>query len=223
MLLVLFVALVIFAKEAKIFIVNLYSEPVDIRLGGSDNPIVSKKSLKSFGATRLTYTKKYGDYTLYFKLSSSDEWYQWADDNGEIWSCPVRADKNYCILIGTDGYLNYFTLTEDNKKGPKVCFLNGSDKRVKRMELSKSWNYGVQAYCVDFNPNDISNFVTFSKGSYSMFWQFPFQILEDYYYANKDLTGKEIFNFVDGEYDLFLIYTKDDAEYGTLYEITPRD
>ncbi len=225
LVMVLFIALGIFAKPAKIFIVNLYEEPVDIRLGESGDPVVYKYNLKSYGATRMTYTTKYGDYTLYFKLSSSDEWYKWADENGDVWSCPVKADKNYCILIGNDGYLNYYTLTEDNKKGPKVCFLNGSDKRVKRMEISKNWKSNVQAYCVDFNPNDISNFVTFSKGSYSMFWQFPFQVADDdyYYNPNDDRTGKEIFKFVDGEYDLFLIYTKGDAEYGVLYEITPQD
>uniref|UniRef100_A0A7C4UCB3 Uncharacterized protein n=1 Tax=candidate division WOR-3 bacterium TaxID=2052148 RepID=A0A7C4UCB3_UNCW3 len=222
---VLFVVVGIFAKPAKVFIVNLFNESVDVRLGESDNPVVHKYNLKPYSSTKLARTEKYGDYILYFKLSDSLNWYRWADEDGNVLYCSVKKDKNYCILIGNDGGINYYSLSEDNEKGPKIAFLNGSDKRVKRMEISKKWKDNVQAYCVDFDPNDLSNLVSFKKGNYSMFWQFPSQVKEDdyYYYPNEERTGPEVFKFVDGEYDLFLIYSIGDSEYGILYEITPQD
>lgn len=212
-----------FAKSAKIFIVNLYSEPMDIKLGSGDEPVISYSGLEAYEATIMKYTSRFGEHKLYFKESPSDKWNMWKSEDGETMVCPVEKDKSYCILVGKDGDLGYFVLDEGSDNDPKVSFLNASKKTVLKMEVSKDWETEVQAYVEKFKPNDISNFVSIKKGNYSLFWQFPYQVEDDYFffYPKEDGKTKEVFSFKKGDYYLFVIYTKKDQEFGILYVITP--
>lgn len=178
----------LFSKSAKIFIVNVYSQPMDVKLGSGDETVISFSGLEPYQSTVIKYTQNFGKHKLYYKESPENKWNLWKDEDGQTMLCPIEKNKCYCILIGRNGEVDYFVLEEDDLKSPKVSFLNASKRTVLRMEVSKGWNAAVQAYAEKFKPNDISNFVSIKKGNYSLFWQFPYQVEDDTYFIQNQMV-----------------------------------
>jgi hypothetical protein len=210
-------------RPSKIFYVNLFPDMVDVRLGDSDNYVFEGVGLESNKVTYYVETTDFGDYVLYFKLSSEDEWIQWTDEEGYLYECPVNPGELHTIIIGPDGSVDYYSLKADRRRGAKICFINGSDAPVSKMEVGVEFDDNDVAYIEDFNPLEVSNFVTASPGYYSLFWQFPSQeVYEEYYfYPDESGDGYELFDFEEGKYYVFLVYTESRNDYAVLYDITP--
>jgi hypothetical protein len=210
-------------RPAKIFYVNLFPGLVDVRLGDSDNYVFEGEGLEPNSVTYYVETTDFGDYVLYFKLSSEDEWIEWTDDEGYLYDCPVNPGELHTIIIGPDGAVDYYSLTADRNRGAKISFINGSDTHLAKMEVGVEFGDDDVAYIDDFYPMEISNFVTASSGVYSLFWQFPSQqVNEEYfYYPNDSGDDYELFDFEEGRYYVFLVYTVSRDDYAVLYDITP--
>lgn len=212
------------SKASKICFINLYNEKVDVRLGEETSYVFIMEGLDPFTSTYLLKTSGYGEYKLYYKLSSEKKWDYWVDKKDVPYYCAVESGKSHCIVIDADGNANYFTLTEYEGPGARVCFFNGSDTKMSRMEVGTDWNDETVAYTEDLDSFVISNFVTIKSGNYSIFWQFPSQKRNStwFYYPDSSGKNKEIFDFKNGSYYLFLAYTKGRDDYAVLYNITPR-
>jgi hypothetical protein len=211
------------AFTPKIFYVNLYDKAVDVRLGTTNNYVFIMNGLGPNKATYMVNASSTGSYGLYFKVSTKDEWTLWTDENDKAYSCDVENNKDNCIVTGTDGHVEFFTLEEaDNDAGAKVCFFNGTESKLPRMEVGSVWGT-PKAYIDDLSPNAVSTFVTITPGDYSIFWQFPEQKKKDKYYFNTGSDNKtaEKYTFENGDYFLFLTYSDGRTDYGTLYTITP--
>ncbi|MBN2547121.1 MAG: hypothetical protein JXB50_15070 [Spirochaetes bacterium] len=129
-----------FAGSAKLFCVNLYSEDLDFQLGEDSKPIFYFNGLKPYTPTRILSSNNFGKHIFYFKLSTEKTFHFWSTDKKNPQLCTVEADKTYCFVIGVDGSIEYYILAEKNDNNPKVCFLNGSNSTISRMEISKEWN-----------------------------------------------------------------------------------
>ncbi len=225
-ILILSICVLVAGEQAKIFCVNLYSEETDIRLGAQDDYVFLMEGIPEFAASYLLATEATGVYNLYFKLASEDEWYFWADDHGSPYECPVNEDYIYCILIDTQGKVEYYQLTEDFAKNQvKVCFLNGTDDTLAGMAVSKSWADVPVAYVEDVASMSISNFISFKPSTYSLFWQFPSQVkLKQYFFLPDEENAKKPMElpFSRNAYYLYLTYTKGRTDYATLIDITPQ-
>jgi hypothetical protein len=210
-------------KPSKIFYVNLYREMVDVRLGDSENYVFEGSGLEPNSVTYYVETTDFGDYVLYFKLSSENRWIEWTDDSGYFYECPVNPGELHTIIIGPDGSVDYYSLEADRLSGAKICFINGSDAQLAKMEVGEEFDDNNVAYIEDFNPMEVSNFVTATPGYYSLFWQFPSQEVMDDYYFYPDESGEdyEIFYFEESRYYVFLVYTVSRDDYAVLYDITP--
>lgn len=213
-------AVTLWSQSAKIFFVNLFSEPVDIRLGEENNPVFYMNDVDTFTSSTLLTTTAYGSYKLYFKKSTGSKYYYWIDDNEEVMWLPVESGEIYCIVIGTDGVPNYFGLTGGSSRGPKVCFFNGTYYSLERMEVGDEWNEGTVAYTNNLGPDTITNFVTVSPGDYGIFWMFDG---DDMYYYYPDSSGEvQYYSFDNGEYYLFLAGINSNGDPGAiLYNISP--
>ena len=77
----IFSIVLIFPAKAKIFFLNLYDQNADVRLGEEKDFVFLMEGLKPYQASRLLNTTNTGSYTLYFKESSSKEWFYWSDEN----------------------------------------------------------------------------------------------------------------------------------------------
>lgn len=211
------------ADNAKIFCINLYGSKIDFRLGEEKDPVFFMNGLDSFNSTSLLSTSKTGIYTFYFKESTEKKYYFWAKDGKTPEKCPVESGKIYCFVIGVDGSVEYYILTEGKDDNPKVCFLNGSDTDMSRMEVSKSWKNNPVAYVDNLKQNAITNFVSVAVNNYSAYWQFPVQVKTSEYYFYPDKSGKnaEIFSFKKGNYFIFLAYTYNREDYAVIWDITP--
>jgi len=209
-------------RPSKVFYVNLYSEKVDVRLGDSENYVFNAVGLDPNNVTYYSKTYDFGEYVLYFKLTSEDEWQEWTDEEGYLIQCPVKSDEIHSIIIGPEGAVDYYSLTADRQNGAKVCFINGADAKLSKMEIGVEFDDNDIAYIDDFDPLGISNFVTIEPGTYSLFWQFLNQkINDDYYFYPGDIgTEYELFDFEDGGYYVFLAYTFSREDFAILYEIT---
>ena len=210
-------------RPSKIFYVNLFPDPVDVRLGDSENYVFKVERLEPNSVTYYVETTDFGDYVLYFKLSAEDEWIEWADDEGYLYDCPVNPGELQSIIIGLDGAVDYYSLTADRNPGAKICFINGSDTQLSKMEVGVEFGDDNVAFIEDFNPMEISNFVTASSGVYSLFWQFPSQQVNEeyYYYPNDSGDDYKLFDFEEGRYYVFLVYTVSRDDYAVRYDITP--
>ncbi|MCG8570569.1 MAG: hypothetical protein MJB14_10555 [Spirochaetes bacterium] len=211
------------SRVAKIFYVNLYSVPVDIRLGDEDNYIFYRDALESYDSTYLLEVEDFGDYMLYFKTSGEKEWYYWGDDNSQPYYCEVRSGKTHCIVVGVDGRLAYYFLEEPRGKGPKICFLNGTDSELSTMEVGKEFGDYDVAYVEDLSQDTVTNFVVFKEGRYSLYWEFPWQKNRNKYFFYPDETGMEPERilFENNRYYLFLAYSADQDDYAFYIDITP--
>lgn len=210
-------------RPSKIFFVNLFPELVDVRLGDSENYVFEMEGLEPNSVTYYVETTDFGDYVLYFKLSSEYEWMEWTDDDGYVYDCPVNPGELHAIIVAPDGTVDYYSLEEDRNRGAKICFINGSDAQLAKMEVGVEFDDDDVAYIEDFYPMEISNFVTADPGVYSLFWQFPSQEVNEEYFYYPDDTGDdyERFDFDEGWYYVFLVYTVSRDDYAVLYSITP--
>lgn len=206
---------------AKICFVNIYEQTLDVRLGEEDNYVFLMEGLEPFLTTRLLNTTNYGNYILYFKLSSEKDWQFWGE-NDQPYYCEVEAGNNYSIVAGYDGTMSYYSMSENASEGAKVCFFNGTSEKIARMEVGKDWNEKTVAY-IDNIPSDIiSTFVTVTPGNYSLFWQFPSQVRIDEYYFYPTEDGQlEVFYLGKGKYYLFLAFTIGRDDRVEFYDITP--
>ncbi|KKL52854.1 hypothetical protein LCGC14_2281310, partial [marine sediment metagenome] len=210
-------------RPSKIFYVNLFSDPVDVRLGDGENYVFEGEALEPNSVTYYVETTDFGDYTLYFKMTSEDEWIEWTDDDGYLYDCPVNPGELHAIIIGPDGTVDYYSLTADRNRGAKISFINGSDAQLSKMEVGVEFDDNDVAYIEDFDSMEISNFVSASPGVYSLFWQFPSQMVneEHFFYPDDGGDDYERFDFDEGRYYIFLVYTVSRNDYAVLYDITP--
>ncbi len=209
-------------KTAQMFIINLCSITIDIKLG-ENNSVFYAQEINPFESSDNIQIKDFGDYHLYFKSSSSEEWHLWLNKEGHPLKYEIKQNMNYCIIIGLNGSMNFYVIEDDLKDGAKACFLNGANLNIPRMEISKKWNENVAAFIEDINENQISNYITIDSGEYSFFWQLPDQKDNSEYFYFPDSTGNhQKFNFVKGNYYLFLTLVIDDSSYAILYNITPK-
>lgn len=211
--------------QSKIFFVNLYYSDLDVRLGDENNYIFKMINLSSYNATYLLPTTRPGNYNLYFKLSTSDTWIAWGNEKGEKYNCLVEENKSHCILAGTDGNMQFFTMDEEKNTGPKICFINGSDSKLNRMEISETWKKNVAYAFEGLEKNLISNFLAFNEGEYSIYWQFPGgQERSNSYFYIPDESGNSplIFEFRNENYYIFMAFTESREDYGRLITITPQ-
>lgn len=217
----------LFSQEriTKIFFVNLYAENVDVQLGEENNFVFKMEGLEPYSSTYMLKTTKTGQYKLYFKKSSDSEYFFWSKDGTTPIKCDVEAGKSHCILIDYNGAAEYFTLEENFQNGASVCFLNGSDSLLTKMEVGTDWETNTVAFVEDLDVYMITNFVTFNPGKYSLFWQYPAQKEKKrwFYLLNSSGKDKEILNFTNGSYYLFLAYTDGRNDYAKLINITPKN
>ena len=188
----LLLCLVIFSgySQAKIFLVNLYDEWVDVQLGEDYNYVFLMEGLGPNDATYMIETWDYGTYTLWFKLEYEREWSYWWDEYTKTaYDCYVDPGYSYAIVIDPDGYPEFYTLTEDYGRGANVCFLNGTPETLTKMEIGEWWG-NPMAYADRLNYYTITNFVSVDDGWYSLYWQYPFQRRSDEYYFYPDFPAK---------------------------------
>ncbi len=217
--------LVIFSgySQAKIFLVNMYDDWVDVRLGEDYNYVFLMEGLGPYDATYMLETWDYGVYTLWFKLEYEREWTYWWDDRTErAIDCYVDPGYSYCIFIDPDGYPEFFTLTEDYGRGANVSFINGTTETLSAMEIGEWWGDAV-AYSDQLNYYTVTNFVSIQEGWYSLYWQYPYQKRSDEYFFYPDSSGRgdEIFYFGRGDYAVFVAYEEYGEPYANLFYITP--
>jgi hypothetical protein len=212
------------ADKAKIFCVNLYNGNVDFRLGEEKDPVFFMNGLEAFTATSMYVTDQYGTFTFWFKESTDKSFAFWAKDGKTAEKCEIKAGNNYCFIIGVDGTIKLYYLTEEKTSNPKVCFLNGANSSITRMEVSKGWKKNVAAFTDNLGQNAITNFVSVNPDKYSMYWQFPEHVKTDEYYYYPDKSGKkpEILSFNKSAYFIFLAYTLNREDYAVIWDITPQ-
>jgi len=210
------------SRIAKVFFVNLYNQKVDVRLGEEDDYVFTMAGLDSFSPTYMLETRDFGEYDLWYRLTGDEEWYIWADKDSNPIMCPVQAGQAHCIIADSDGYMSYYTITEEKGSGARVCFFNGSPSTMARMEVGSEWGE-ADAFTSNLESYAITNYVSVVSGNYNIYWQLPDQVDNDYYYFYPDESGENAhtFNFKPGNYYLFLAYQKDKGDYSVLYNITP--
>jgi hypothetical protein len=207
---------------AKIFFINLFDDVVDIRLGDQSEPVFQVNSVVPYSFSAMAETHNLGKHVLFFKSSIQTEWNSWSftDYNG---TCHIESGKIYCISITADGSIHYFTMSEDNKQGAKVCFFNASPFQVADMRIAADALEHQIASIQDLESNTLSNFYTVPPGNYLLFWQFPLQQErgEFFFYTKNKKNKPEPLVFLDTHYYVFLIYIENDAPKALFFDITP--
>ncbi len=228
MLFVFFGISTIFPQSvSSVFFVNLYQEPVDVRLGEEDDFVFLANGIETITSTYMVNTTKIGTYSLYFKQSRDNQYFFWAaEDEVTPIDCVVKPGKTHCILIGTNGVPEFFTCDIGSGVGPKAALLNGTDSTLTRIEIAKAWGKQVGLFATDLSKDTITHFVNLPQGEYGLFWQFPWQKEDgDKYYFYPDDSGNNIetFLFRNDQFYLFIAcYIEGDTDYGILFNITPK-
>ncbi|MBN1797262.1 MAG: hypothetical protein JW822_01705 [Spirochaetales bacterium] len=210
------------ATPAKIFFINLFNDVVDIRLGDETKPIFLAESINPYGFTALTEVREFGKHILFFKPAVQSEWNSWFTADNDS-TCNIEAGKTYCITITIDGSIHFFTMTEDNEQGAKICFLNGSQIQISDLRIAVDSLENKACSIQDLESDTLSNFYTVAAGNYLLFWQFTFQKETDefFFYTHNMNNQPEPLLFTDAHYYLFCIYTENDAVKALFFDITP--
>ncbi len=211
-------------RTAKIFMVNLYKEKVDVQLGEDVGFVYQMTGLDSYSSSTYVTTSSYGDYKLYFKISSDENWFFLAADNEKPVMCTVSSSKLYAIIIDEKGKIRFIECDDSFSKGAKVSFFNGSFDIVNTMKIGLSWDVNPAAYVSELDPYSITNMGSIPPSEYNLFWQFPYQVENDNYFFYPDETGNSpmLHVFEANKYYLFLVYTVEDNEYANLFCISPK-
>ncbi|HOJ64176.1 MAG TPA: hypothetical protein PLE45_07120 [Spirochaetota bacterium] len=214
----IFFTLNIYSQSSKIFCVNLYANPIDLMVGEEDSFIFKGVNISSYQASSYVETTESGSYKIYIKESDSDQWIS-LNDKGNVLTYNIDKGGVYVLVVDTQGLTHFFKCKDSKENGAKILFLNGSQKNVSRMEVSKKWKEGSDGVYTENVPAfTVSNIVALESGKYSLFWQFPDQVKNNNYYYYPDKNGNEFkYNFDKGKYYLFLVYTKNNKEYANFF------
>lgn len=211
-------------KSANIFFINLFNKKLDIRLGESENPVFTGNNIDPFSSTSMVKVYSTGRYKLYFKKSEDADFNIWLDDGVNPGYYNIESGKSYCISINPNGRINYFLIEDDPKNGAKVCFINGTDSQLTKMQISKEWDKNIAVYTENINKNSVSNFVSFLPGIYALYWQQQDQKgINEYLYAKKNSgNSKLIYVFRENNYYIYLIYTDNKVNHTKLINISSK-
>ncbi len=223
-----FVSVNIFAvNNPAVFLVNLYHEPVDVRLIMNNESVFSVNALQGFSSTYIVNIARTGSAILRYKVSSDDQYIIYSDQNGETpLNCVLSNGKFHAIVIGVNGEPAFHTLNRgEDGVSPVIAAVNGTESMLKRVEIGRNWNRTPAATLVNVQTDGITNFTAFNKGDYGLFWQFAWQFNDGgkfYNYQDDSGSNIEYFNFIENNCYLFIAYyLEGDTDCGILFNITP--
>ena len=208
-------------KDAKVFFINLYDQPFDVRLGESTKPVFTMTNLPPRETSHLLNTTELEENFLYYKPSSEDTWMRWKNDQNIPYSCSVEGGKIHAIVARQNGEMSYFTLEDDVGFSPKITMLNGSEKTLDHMKIGKNWEFDSVAYIDDFGPYEMTNFKSIPSGDYGLFWLPLGSRSSGYYYLPEGNTGNiKQLSFETGKYYIYFIFSEENILHAGLYDIT---
>ena len=208
-------------KDAKIFFVNLYDEPFDVRLGETSRPVFTMTNLPSHETSHLLNTTDLEDNFLYYKPSSETEWIRWKNEENIPYHCSVEGGKIHAIIAQQNGEISYYILDDDVGFNPKITLLNGTEKKLKVMKIGESWEFNSVAFIDDFGPHEMTNFKAIPTGNYGLFWLLQDARQSGYYFLTREGTGnvKQV-PFEAGRYYIYFIFSENNIFHAGLYDIT---
>lgn len=214
-------SITLWVKDAKIFFVNLYPEPFDVRLGESMKPVFTMNNLPPHESSHLLNTTDLEENFLYFKASSQREWNIWKNDENIPYYCQVQGGKIHAIVAQQDGSMNYYILDDDAGFKPKISMLNGSYKDMNIMKIGEDWEFSSVAYVDDLGPYEMTNFTSIPSGEYGLFWLPQGTRESGYYFLPQTGTGKsKKVPFEPGKYYIYFIFSDNNILHAGLYDIT---
>lgn len=151
-------------ETGSLFVVNLWSEAVDVQYG--DKPLFSIANLGSGQPSAIIETAELEGQTLYFKSSSQKVWRFLQDSAGKPEKVYVLPYALTIMKIAVDGTVSVFRTAKPQGPGPFVAFLNTSDKTIDRLSLMDQQLVPV-AQTLGLGPSSITSFVAVNPGTYA--------------------------------------------------------
>ena len=150
----------------------------------------------------------------------TEDWHSWNYGEDKPIYVPVDPGQIYCIIIQTDGTINYYILKEDDENGAKIAFLNACKNTMERMEVGEDWNTDTAAMALNLKPYEITHFVTAKSGKYALFYKLPNK--KTYFvYQEEASEGIPLIPFEEGFYYVYLLFEDDELQYPFIFDITP--
>jgi hypothetical protein len=205
----------------KLFVLNLSSFTLDIRLQDEETKAFEAHGVRPNWATRLEPLKERGDFVLYFRQTGEDRWYQWADKPGSPVPCRVESGNVYCILFTREGEILYSALDEEYTESPQVCFANLSGKALSEVELGEAWQHETKLELENLKDRTITGFLPVLSGSHAFFWAFQDNELDHYTYIDQEREEPEFFELQKGEYYIFAVAAGRNTVFPLVFKITP--
>lgn len=216
-----FSGITLWIKDAKIFFINLYGAPFDVRLGENSKPVFTMSNLPSNTSSQLLQTTDLEENFLYYKPSSQTDWKRWRDVENIPYACPVEGGKIHAIIAKPDGTMRYYMLEDDSGYNPKVTMLNGTVENISMMKIGKNWEFDIVAFIDDLTPFEMTNFKAIPQGNYGLFWLPQGVRKSGYYFLPKDSSNEVTMSSFDpGKYYLFLVFSENSIIHAELFDIT---
>lgn len=214
-------SITLWIKDAKIFFVNLYDAPFDVRLGEPSKPVFTMTNLPPHETSHLLNTTDLEENFLYYKPSSEKEWIRWKNEENIPYHCTVEGGKIHAILAQQNGIMSYYILDDDAGFNPKISMLNGTEKNLNIMKIGETWEFSVVAFVDDFGPHEMTNFKAIPTGNYGLFWLPKGARESGYYFLPQEGTGKvKLVPFEAGRYYIYFVFSENNILHAALYDIT---
>lgn len=195
--------------SARLFVVNLYNEALDIRLGEEESSVFTAR-VQPMGTSLYLKSEREGEFALFYKQTNLNQWSVWRDQENESFLCPLELRKSHCVYISPEGRINYFIMDIKAGNGAYAAFLNASSRSISELKIGMLWEKEFAIHVTDLKKEAISGFSSIIPGNYGLFWQQKEQkSAGEYSFHPGPDNNLELFPFNTGFYYLFILLETD--------------
>lgn len=198
---------------SRIFAVNLWTGPVDVKFG--QDGLFLTTGLGSNSASQALLFSNFTPRSILFKPSAAESWNETKQESGKILNYAIQAGKCYLILVKANGNVGLYDLGATDSTKPKLTILNNTGKALDIGQIGTGVGAGTKL-----------NFTGIPSGAWSLLADLPTGTFNAYWNYT-GLSGPAQANptkFLDGGF-YALILSHDnikDQSSGGIWDLTPK-
>lgn len=209
-------------KPAKVFALNLWTAPVDLKLGSEG--LFSTTGLAPASASQIVNVEKVAPRAVYYRATASEQWLESKKADGNSLFYDLKQGGIYMVLVQENGVPGLYELNAEPGDKAKIAVFNATGKDLPLLRIGASVSEGVelQGDGLGLGWTDFGDIVA---GTHSVFWAYPGmpEGSSYFYIPSRDGTSPGKIRFAAGGWYLLLLRhdSASSTDSGLIWDISP--
>ena len=208
---------------SRVFAVNLWSAPIDLKLG--QDGIFVTSSLAANMASQMVVFRSVNPRAILYKASSAETWVDTRQAEGKSLAYAIQGGKTYLILVQANGVPGLYELAAADSPGAKIAVFNASEQTLPVLQIGSGFNQGPVVEASDLAPG-WTNFADVPDGKFGAFWTYRSMPtgVGYFYTAGRDGKSLGLTAFNAGGWYVAVIWNDNarNQSGGTIWDITSK-